>query len=91
MSMKDIGEKYYFVSLWEEPLYGIKGALVNKETGKLLVVGKGNKRRTHFFADSEKLKKEGITILRGKKRNKFLQKFNWVNDKNGKFLRKSKR
>jgi len=89
MSMKDIGKKYYFVSLWEGSLYGTKGSFVNKETGKILVIGKGGK--THFFADPEKLKKEGVTILRGKRRNKFLQKFNWVNDKEGKFLRKSKK
>lgn len=87
----ELGEKYNFVSLWEGSLYGTKGALVNKDTGKLLVIGKGDNRKTHFFADPAKLKKEGITILRGKRRTAFLQKFGWVVDRDGRYLRKRKK
>ena len=83
-----LGDRYNFVSLWEGSLHGIKGALLNKETGKLYRFKNGN---THFFADPSKLKKEGITILRGKKRNNFLREFGWAINQESRVLRRRKR
>jgi len=88
MALKD---KYVFVSLWEGSLHGIKGALINKETGKLRPIpAPGGGKQIIFFGDRDVLKKMGIKILRGKKRTTFLSRHGWKLDKETRSLKKKK-
>jgi len=89
MALKD---NYYFVSMWEGSLHGIKGCLMNKSSGKIRPVPKpGGGKQIVFFGDRDVLKKMGIKILRGKKRTSFLSRHGWTLDRESRNLRKKKR
>ena len=89
MALKD---KYNFISCWEGSLHGIKGCLMNKETGKLRPVkGPKGKKMYMFYADRDVLKRMGIKILRGKKRTGFLQLHGWTLDRESRVIKRRKK
>ena len=80
-------EDYCFVATWEGCLQGIKGAIMNRHTGKIVP----HKGQVMFFADPQRLQDAGIEILRGKKRKEFLDRFGLMIDSDTRVIRRKRR